>query len=71
MANERIRAAAKDRRVMLWQIADRIGVSEFTLVRWLRHELPEDKKQKILEAINAIENERGANHASAEIKPRG
>lgn len=45
-------------RVSLWMIADRIGVHENTLVRWLRHDLSEEKQHLILDAINAIITER-------------
>lgn len=35
-----------------WELADLLGVSEFTLTRWLRKELTEDKKEQLLKAIN-------------------
>ena len=34
-----------------YQVADLCGVSETTLVRWLRYELSPEKKEKILSAI--------------------
>ena len=57
--NQDVRKAARIADVPLWKIADAIGVSEPTITRWLRHELPADKKQRILEAIESIEKERG------------
>lgn len=39
---------------MQWQVADKLGVSEMTLVRKLRYELPEVEKQKIFSVIEEI-----------------
>lgn len=39
-----------------WQLASAIGVSEPTLYRWLRHELPADKKERLLTAIRDFSN---------------
>ena len=41
-ANEAIRKLARDKRIPLWRIADNMGISEITLIRRLRHELPEE-----------------------------
>lgn len=40
--------------IPLWAIALKLGVHEQTLHRWLRVEVDETKKQRILEAINQI-----------------
>lgn len=37
-----------------WELANRLGVSEGTLTRWLRTELPEAKKKEILSALEDI-----------------
>ena len=42
MANESLKAFARDKKIPLWKVADSLGVSEFTLIRRLRHELPEE-----------------------------
>ena len=34
-----------------WRVAEALGVSEGTLLRWLRHELTADRKAAILAAI--------------------
>ncbi len=52
--NQAIREKAKAEHVALWQIAVKIGVSEPTLMRWMRLPLPADKEQRIYEAITAI-----------------
>ena len=56
-ANENIRQAAKNAGITFWRIAADIGVSEQTLVRWLRFPLPEDKEQLIMGAITRLEQE--------------
>ena len=55
--NATIRKAAKDHRVFLWQIAEELGISEFTLCRKLRKELPEAEQEKILSLIRELAKE--------------
>lgn len=52
-ANEEIRNEMKSHSVTFWMLADSLGVSEGTLYRWFRHELPNDKKEQILEKVKA------------------
>ncbi|MBR2520776.1 MAG: hypothetical protein IKE62_01165 [Oscillospiraceae bacterium] len=52
--NQAIRERAKAEHVTLWQIAMKIGVSEPTLIRWMRLPLPEEKERRICDAISAI-----------------
>jgi len=52
--NQEIKKAMKEHKVKQWQIAEKLGMSEFTLSRWFRHELPEDKKRMVLEAVAAL-----------------
>lgn len=54
MENKELRNEAKSRNVKHWQIADYIGISESTLVHWLRKKLPKEKADKVYEAISAI-----------------
>ena len=53
-ANTIIREELKARGVRHWELAHELGVSEQTLVRWLRFELSEDKQMDMLEKIEAI-----------------
>lgn len=53
--NEHIRKAARVAGVPLWRVAAAVGVSEPTLIRWLRFPLPEEKEARIMEAIAALE----------------
>lgn len=49
--NQDIRTAARQARVPLWKIADALSVSESTLTRMMRHELPKDKHDQIMSII--------------------
>ncbi|MBP3327986.1 MAG: hypothetical protein J6L91_03665 [Clostridia bacterium] len=51
MSNQEIRRTAKANDVPLWRIAEKLGISEPTMSRKLRHELAEPEKQKILGII--------------------
>lgn len=51
-ANQEVREALQNKGMKQWELAELLGVSEFTLTRWLRKELTEDKKKQLLKAIN-------------------
>lgn len=57
MQNREIREAAKRYGVKLWQIAERLGVSEFTFSRKLRREVSEDEKARIMSIIENLKSE--------------
>ncbi|KAB3534411.1 hypothetical protein F8154_08885 [Alkaliphilus pronyensis] len=59
MNNNEIRKALSDANMKQWQLAELLGITEWTLSRKLRKELPEDKKEEILDLIN---KERGEDH---------
>lgn len=59
MRNLLIRAAALERGIRLWEVAEFLGVSEATLSRWLRRQLPPEEEAKILDAIKVIAERRG------------
>ena len=54
MRNEQIRTALRCSDVKQWEVAEQLGVSEVTVCRWLRTELPDDKKVQILQAISDV-----------------
>lgn len=69
MRNLAIREAAKSNGVRFWEIAEAMGVSEATVTRMLRRELPEVERRKILNVVadlarrkEAEENEQNAEH---------
>ena len=55
--NQAIREYAKKKGVKLWQIALSLGISEPSLIRWMRVPLSSEKERNILEAIDAISQE--------------
>lgn len=54
MVNESIRCLVFLSGFAQWQIADQIGVSEFTLSRWLRKPLTEQQETAIREAVEQL-----------------
>jgi len=52
--NRDIREAIKKARVKQWEVAQALGIAEETLIRWLRHELSEERKAAILAAIQKV-----------------
>lgn len=54
MANQDIRNYAKQNGVKLWQVAKVKGISEPTMTRLLRQELPESEKETFLRIINEL-----------------
>ena len=53
-ANTDIREALKASKIPIWACAFQLGVHENTLLRRLRHELPEVEKQQILSIIHDL-----------------
>lgn len=51
LANTDIRAAAKSAGVRLWELAYHLNISEPTVTRRLRRELPQSEKERIFTAI--------------------
>lgn len=58
--NKDLREYAKNKGVKLWEVADKLGISEPTMTRKLRRELPAEEKEKIISIIDEIAAERGA-----------
>lgn len=56
-ANLDIRAAAKSASVRMWEIADHLKISEPSITRKLRHELPQAEKDRIFSIIEEIAKE--------------
>ena len=54
MANAEIRDLIFAKRLRHYEVAGQLRVSECTLSRWLRTELPPTKKKEILEAIDNL-----------------
>lgn len=58
MENMKVRQAALLHGVKLWEIADRIGLSDFAFSRQLRKELPPEEQDRILKIIEDIAERR-------------
>lgn len=54
MNNKDIRQASKEKKIQLWKIAEYLNISEPTMTRKLRHELPAVEKQKIFTIIDEL-----------------
>lgn len=57
MNNIEIRKTMKERRLFNYELAEALGISEFTLSRKLRKELPQEEKDKILQIIDQLAKE--------------
>jgi hypothetical protein len=51
MCNKDLRDEMRIANVRQWEVADAIGVSEMTMVKWLRKELGAEKKALVREGI--------------------
>lgn len=69
--NNDIRTKARESGVYLYEIAEKMNISEPTFNRWLRKELSEDLKQKALAAIKQIKEEHEAEQGSGESPLQG
>ena len=58
MVNSIIRKAALERHVRLWQVAERVKMTDGMFSRHLRHELPEEERALILRIIDELAIER-------------
>lgn len=67
LANADIRSAAKTKGVRLWEIAEFLKVSDPTMTRMLRRELPNEEKQRFLSIIEEIASERGQTEVTTSI----
>lgn len=54
MMNQDIRRTAAGAGVRLWQIAEALGITDCTLSRKLRRELPAEEKEKIFGIIREL-----------------
>lgn len=51
MRNTEIKEEMKIKKIQQWKLGELLGVSENTVYRWLRTELPIEKKEMILQVI--------------------
>lgn len=58
MSNEVIKTAAKDAGIYLWEIAERLQMSDSSFSRKLRRELSNGDQKRVLSVIDAIKSEK-------------
>lgn len=51
MCNKDLRDEMRIANVRQWEVAESIGISEMTMVKWLRRELDDSKKALVREGI--------------------
>jgi len=56
--NLEIRQKAKEKGVLLWEVADALKISEATMTRELRKELPPEEKSQLLNIIEKLAKEK-------------
>jgi len=54
MTSNEIKQILKEKRIYQWEVAKALGITEFTLTRWLRDDLPADKAEQIMQAIDTL-----------------
>jgi transcriptional regulator with XRE-family HTH domain len=54
LANLEIRQIINEKRLRQYEVAEAMKISEYTLSKWMRTEMPEDKKELVMQAINKL-----------------
>lgn len=65
LSNNEVRKKAKEQGVRLWEVAEVLNISEPTMTRKLRKELPTAEKERILSIIEDIAKGRNTAVVSA------
>lgn len=60
MCNTAIRSAIQNAGVRHWMVADELGISETTFCRMLRKELPGERREEVLQAVQNVKMRREA-----------
>lgn len=56
MKNLELRQLIVEKRIKFYEIAHEIGIAPTTFTIWMRDELTEDKKNKVMNAIDSLTN---------------
>ena len=54
MTGKDIQNLIKKKRLYQWEVAQELGINEFTLSRWLRGTLTQEREETILNAIKKL-----------------
>ena len=63
--NEILKKLIRDRGLKQWKVAEQAGVSEQTLVRWLRTRMSSEREKKVVSAVVALCG--GAEYGTSEL----
>lgn len=56
--NQKVRSALRLNKIPVWMLADKLQCHENTVLRRLRHELPETEQKKLVAIIEEIRKEK-------------
>ncbi len=54
MTNSELKQKIKKSGFTLWQVAEQIGISEMSLIRWLRSERDTRNQDKVIKALDEL-----------------
>lgn len=57
MKNQEIRTKIKQARLMNWEVAEKVGISDSRFSVWLRTPLNDERKERVLKAIDELTKE--------------
>lgn len=69
MCNKDLRDEMRIANVRQWEVAEAIGISEMTMVKWLRRELDDNKKALVRNGIATAAQQRKKNTTWANARP--
>jgi len=55
--NIQLREKIKEENLKYWEVANTMGITDSTFSRWLRTPLNDERKQRVLDAINELTKE--------------
>lgn len=58
LKNKGIREMAKSKGILLWQIADKLGITDGNFSRKLRHELTPQEQESVLQIIDELSKDK-------------
>lgn len=58
-ANQEIRNLIATNRLRNWEVADKVGISDSRFSVWLRVEMTEERKERVLKAIKQLKTNLG------------
>lgn len=66
MKKEEVKLIMKKNRVKQWEVAEAMGISEFTLCRWLRKDLKGKQLERLNSAIKQVRSGKEETHGKEE-----